>query len=130
MLSVLQWKKLAIRFAAVAALAGLFCLPGDPGLAHSKGPKITPADGSELAEAPAAINFSFARPVRLTAVRLYDAGDNEITLPGKRSIEAARERRVALPELDAGSYRVRWRALSADGHPVNGEFGFTVDPAN
>jgi len=130
MLSVLLWKKIAIRFAAVAALAVLFGLPGAPGFAHSKGPKVTPAHGSELAAAPEALTFSFARPTRMTAVRLYDAADGEIDLPGKRDISAAKDRRIALPPLAAGAYRVKWRALSADGHPVDGEFGFTIAPSN
>ncbi len=130
MLSNLLWKKLAIRFAAVAALAAAFCLPGGPGEAHSKGPKIAPAHGSELVEAPEALRFAFAKPVRLTAVRLYDAEDSEIELPGKRSIKPVKTRRIALPPLEAGAYRVQWRALSADGHPVDGEFSFTIVPAN
>ncbi|WP_193368922.1 copper resistance CopC family protein [Pelagibius marinus] len=129
MLSNLLWKKLAIRFAAVAALAAAFCLPGESGLAHSKGPKIMPANGSELSEAPESLNFVFAQPVRLTAVRLYDGADSEVDLPGKRSIEAAKERRIELPSLEAGAYRVEWRALSADGHPVDGAFSFAIVPA-
>lgn len=129
MLSNLLWKKLAIRFAAVAALAAAFCLPGEPGLAHSKGPKILPAHGSELTEAPRSLDFVFAKPVRLTAVRLFDGDDSEVELPGKRSIKAAKQRRIELPALEAGAYRVEWRALSADGHPVDGAFSFTIVPA-
>jgi len=130
MLSNLLWNKLAIRFAAVAALAALLWLPGGPGLAHSKGPKVTPAHGSELSKSPKALGFTFAKPVRLTAVRVFDASDSEIALPGKRSIKPAKTREVELPPLEAGAYRVEWRALSADGHPVDGTFSFTVAPAD
>lgn len=130
MLSNLLWKRLAVRFAALAALAVALGLPATPVLAHSKGPKITPAHGSELSEAPEALAFAFAKPVRLTAVRLYDAGDGEVALPGKRSIKPAKTRSIALPPLAPGAYRVEWRALSADGHPVNGKFSFTVAPAD
>ena len=28
--------------------------------------------------------------------------------------------------LGPGSYKVEWRVVSADGHPVDGRFGFTV----
>ena len=31
-----------------------------------------------------------------------------------------------LPEMSAGEYTVEWRVTSADGHPINGEFSFTV----
>ena len=30
-----------------------------------------------------------------------------------------------VPELTAGEYRVLWKTVSADGHPVSGEFSFT-----
>ena len=120
MLFVLQWKRLAVRFAVLAALAAVLGLPGAPLLAHSKGPKTTPPHGSELAAPPQALSFDFARPVRLTAVRLYNAEGSEVELPGKRSIEPAKTR----------SYRVEWRALSADGHPVDGVFSFSITPAN
>lgn len=100
-----------------------------PVLAHSKAPKITPSDGSELAAAPEALTFSFPEAVRLTAVRLFNNQDSEVALPGKRDISAAKVRTIALPALGAGQYRVLWRALSADGHPVEGEFGFAIVPA-
>jgi methionine-rich copper-binding protein CopC len=28
--------------------------------------------------------------------------------------------------MSAGSFKVRWRALSADGHVIKGDFDFTV----
>ena len=96
--------------------------------AHSKAPKIVPAHGSVLSVAPESLAFSFPEAVRLTAVRLYDAADSEIALPGERDMKAAKERRILLPPLVAGAYRVEWRALSADGHPVSGNLSFTVSP--
>ncbi len=104
----------------------LVIIAASPVGAHSKDPRITPVDGSELAAAPEALTFSFPEAVRLTAVRLFDSEDKEISLPGKRDISAAKERSIALPALGAGRYRVLWRALSADGHPVEGVFGFAV----
>ena len=90
---------------------------------------MTPAHGSELAQAPVELSFSFANPVRLTAVRLYDGSDSEVELPGERSIKPAKTRSIALPPLEAGAYRVQWRALSADGYPVDGEFSFSIRSA-
>lgn len=122
--------KKSLALFAVLAMATLLSAPPSAAVrAHAQGPKTTPADGSELAEAPKSLSFTFARPVRLTAVRLYDAESDEIELPGKRSLKPAKTRRIALPPLEAGTYRVQWRALSADGHPVDGEFGFDVSPA-
>jgi methionine-rich copper-binding protein CopC len=33
---------------------------------------------------------------------------------------------LAAPDLGPGLYTVDWRAMSADGHAVNGSFSFTV----
>lgn len=115
----------------------LFCVIGfsllavsSEASAHTKAPKIVPADGSVLSAPPESLAFSFPEAVRLTAVRLYDSADSEIGLPGERDMSAAKERLILLPPLAAGAYRVEWRALSADGHPVSGAFSFTVSPAN
>ena len=35
---------------------------------------------------------------------------------------------VALPPLAPGSYHLRWRALSRDGHGVPGEIRFSITP--
>lgn len=99
-------------------------------LGHSDAPKTVPADGSELAVAPEAIRFSFPEEVRLTAVRVFDAADKEIRLPEKRDMTAAKEREVRMPDLPDGRYRVEWRALSEDGHPISGSFHFTVLSGN
>ena len=36
--------------------------------------------------------------------------------------------RVSLPPLPPGTYRVYWRALSADTHATEGDFTFVVAP--
>ncbi len=99
-------------------------------LGHSDAPKTVPADGSELAAAPDAIRFTFPEAVRLTAVRVFDSADEEIGLPDKRDMSAAKERDIRMPDLPEGRYRVEWRALSEDGHPISGSFHFTVQSGN
>jgi methionine-rich copper-binding protein CopC len=37
---------------------------------------------------------------------------------------------VGVPPLPAGSYAVKYRVLSVDGHVVEAEFGFTVRGAS
>jgi methionine-rich copper-binding protein CopC len=32
------------------------------------------------------------------------------------------------PSMPPGSYRIEWRAISADGHPVGGAIRFSVNP--
>ena len=102
----------------------------DGALGHSEAPKTVPADRSELVAAPDKIQFNFPEAVRLTSVRVFDVGDKEIGLPGKRDMTVAKERQVRIPILPEGQYRVEWRALSGDGHPISGSFRFTVLSGN
>ncbi len=124
-----SWTGVPVLAAVMILMAATVFLPAGFAYAHSKAPKVTPADGSALAEAPKEVALTFEEAVRLTSLRLFDAADDEIALPAKRSLEAARERRIPLPPLGAGRYRVEWRVLSADGHPVSGAFHFTIAPA-
>lgn len=41
-------------------------------------------------------------------------------------MQIATQHVVVLPALSSGSFEVRWRALSADGHVIKGNFDFTV----
>ncbi len=113
---------------------GLYCallLIGiDGAVGHSDAPETVPADGSELAAAPDVVRFSFPEVVRLTAVRVFDSADEEIGLPEKRDMTPAKERDIRMPDLPEGRYRVEWRALSEDGHPISGSFHFTVQSGN
>jgi methionine-rich copper-binding protein CopC len=116
-----------VRATALALFAA--ALPG-VALAHSELRRSVPPYGSVLAEAPARLELEFNERVQLTALRLRRAPDGaEIALPGpRRAIREAREESVALPPLGPGEYRIEWRAISADGHPVGGTIGFRVAP--
>ena len=84
----------------------------------------TPADGSHLAAAPAALVLSFSEAAQLTALTLEspDGSSARLAPPVQPQIHIS----VALPRLAAGAYVVRWRALGADGHLVPGELHFTI----
>jgi hypothetical protein len=61
---------------------------------------------------------------RFTTVVVTGPGGVAYSRGGVRVVDTA----VTQPvwSLRSGGYRVAWRAISADGHPVQGEFGFTV----
>lgn len=97
-------------------------------MAHSTNLGTVPADGAELTVVPEQLMISFDEPARLTqvdAVRVSSEGtDNErLDLPQDALIDNA----VDLPDLGPGMYTITWRALSADGHVVNGSFSFSVE---
>ncbi len=98
-----------------------------PALAHSELRQARPANGATLAAAPEAIELTFNEKVQVTAIRLYADSGAEIALDRQPIAERATERRL-LPPLSPGAYRIEWRAISADGHPVGGAVRFRISP--
>jgi copper transport protein len=87
----------------------------------------SPADGDSLEAGPPVIRLIFSEPV--------EAALSRIVLVSVRGEIEARVRADSidaqtlfgdLPPLAPAGYRVDWRVVSADGHPVAGSFGFTV----
>lgn len=113
----------AIMLALIAAIA----LP-HPAQAHAKLTSATPAADAKLPAAPSAIVLSFNETVEpsLTFVELEDAaGAVVVTSKGKAICDKA-TCTLALPALKPGAYKVKYHVLSADGHVVNGGYGFVI----
>ncbi len=113
--------------------ATLLVLPAGAALAHARLIKADPAVGSTVAAPPARLWLKFNEPVRPAAsgVKLTGPDGKGMVLtpltrdPGDPAAVTA----PAPPNLQAGRYKVEWRALSPDGHHTQGDFGFTVKPA-
>jgi methionine-rich copper-binding protein CopC len=62
-----------------------------------------------------------------STVSVWDTAGTQVDL---RNVAVAprdpRQLQVWLPPLGAGTYTVRYRVLSVDGHVVEGRFSFTV----
>ena len=106
-------------------LAALLAVAPAKVSAHSKTETTTPADGATVSSVEA-IEIRFDAPMRVTAVSLENhAGDVALQRDtGTEPTEAFRARPDAV--LEPGDYRLEWRGLSADGHPMQGAFGFTI----
>ncbi len=107
--------------AMLAALTG-------PALSHSELRRSSPMNGAILSASPASVELVFNEKVQLTALRLFHEGKAEIRLDRPASIVDAGTATRALPALEAGAYRIDWRAISADGHPVGGVIRFRIGP--
>lgn len=103
------------------------CLITQLAQAHAHLESSTPADGSTLSAAPAALEMRFSEPARLTALSIQRAEEPKQAL---KSLPTSTDRtvRVALPTLAPGPYSVTWRAVSADGHIASGTVRFTISP--
>lgn len=94
--------------------------------AHSKKEATEPADGSVITASPEAISMTFDMPLRVTLITLLDQTGAEHALTRSDNMQPVSDFTAQPPELPAGQYKIIWRGLAADGHPMQGEFGFEV----
>lgn len=111
-------KRINLAFVATLAMASA-------ALAHSKAEDTTPANEA-IVETVEVIEMRFDDPMRVTAIALTGP-DGELEITRETGLDPVTEFRAMPPEeLPAGAYRVDWRGLSSDGHPMQGSFDFTV----
>lgn len=97
--------------------------------AHSKLINSEPANGAELTEAPKQITLAFNRKVRLVKLEVLQEGAEAVKTEFKPSMDKLTEFAVTLPALTAGSYQVKWIAMSGDSHKMKGDFSFSLSSA-
>lgn len=101
-----------------------------PAWAHQTLVSADPASESRLEQVPQALRLTFYEPVRLsfTVVELIDPDGSAVPIEGHRlSAGSDRTLVVEIGKLTrAGTYTVRWRTTGADGHPVQGAYGFDL----
>ncbi|MET8907568.1 copper resistance CopC family protein [Micromonospora sp. NPDC004551] len=116
--------------AAVAALAVLL-LPAVPATAHNSLRSASPAQDARLTTAPNAVTLTFLESLKpaFTTIVVSDSGGRKVAA-GEPAITASAVTVPITGTLPNGSYTVAYRVVSADGHPVQGSYRFTVaDPA-
>lgn len=101
-----------------------------PALGHATLVRVTPANGTTVDEAPQRVSLVFDENVRLTSTVVVsgpsgrvDDGEPEV-VDNELSVGVTITARPA----DVGTYRVAYRAMSVDGHPLAGEARFRYAP--
>jgi Uncharacterized protein, homolog of Cu resistance protein CopC len=115
-----------------AALLTVVLLLRAPALAeaHTALVSSTPAAGSRLASAPRQIRLVFSEPLEPTLARIELVKDGHLLMLSVGGDPHDVHALVAsLGELSPGGYRIMWRVVSADGHPVSGAVDFAVGGA-
>ena len=115
----------AVATIAVAATA-ILAAAGEA-QAHDALVASSPAPDSHLDEAPSTVSLTFSAEVlEIGAAIVVDdeAGHDWVADPVvvTRDIVTA----TLAPDMPDGAYQVRWRIVSADGHPISDAFGFSV----
>lgn len=107
-----------IRWLKLSLAALIVMMPLGSVQAHTALQGSNPASGSVLTESPPALTLTFIEPTRLTSLILAtSAGEKRLTFTPSGS---ARSFTSQKPALMRGRNEIRWRALSQDGHVVEG----------
>jgi copper transport protein len=119
----------SVRRAIVSTLLAVGCvlLLAAPGSAHAELEKTTPANGQRLDAPPATVTLTFSESVDLVDDGISLLDGQGVTVPTPDPTVDGHTVTWPMPDhLRMGSYVVRWRVVSADGHPVDGAFSFGV----
>ena len=110
----------------LAALVALSVAMVTSAFAHSKREATIPSDGEVLSAPPEVISVTFAKPMRITVIRLISETGDTFDLESSDTLRPITEFRATPPRLPDGRYTVEWRGLSSDGHPMKSRFAFEV----
>ena len=121
-----------LALATLVAAFGVLLGHGPAVLAHSELLDSVPAAGAEIAAAPSTVALTFSDLLGDgSTVDVLDAGFQSVAA-GPAVVDAAQPHAMSLPltDLAPGDYTVQYHAVeAADGHAVDGSFGFRVLPA-
>ncbi|MGQ0843404.1 MAG: copper resistance CopC/CopD family protein [Sporichthyaceae bacterium] len=125
-----------MRRSLSALLAALFTLlalvlGAAPAAAHAELTETAPTDGRVLSNAPKAITLRFNKSVETTGatIRVLDMAGVPLAGIGSPAHEGGDPQTlsVQLPAgIGTGTQAVVYRIVSADGHPIQGQFSFSV----
>ncbi|MGA4727518.1 copper resistance CopC family protein [Micromonospora taraxaci] len=117
--------------AAFAVLVALLVAAG-PAWAHNSLRAATPVQQSTVTSAPTEIVLEFMSRLdpTFTTIVLTDAAKRKV-VTGEPVVTGAKSTVQVTDTLPNGTYTVAYRVVSADGHPVQGSYPFTVaDPTS
>lgn len=124
MFARLRASGLAVSIVALVALTGTLAYAA----VHIRLESSMPAADEVLSAPPERFELRFSGPVNdaLSVVVLtYPSGDS-VSLDVSSPETDSRILVADTPPLEQGEHLVRWRTVSPDGHPVDGEFRFTL----
>lgn len=116
-------KRLVLSSLALLALVSTFAAG-----AHTAIESATPANGAVLASSPPTIELKFKHAVQMTSIVVVAADKSERKLTFTPPAGATTIT-VDKPALHNGRNEIRWKALSKDGHVINGTLVYDVRPA-
>lgn len=119
--------RFARRFAVGSAVAGLLVLCGTPAYAHDVLVASQPGNGAEVSTGPGEVTLRFDKPVQFGFDEVDVIGPgNTYWAAGPTTVSGDTVTAPVRPLGPPGVYTIRYRIVSADGHPVSGQSSFTL----
>ena len=114
---------------AITAGVLLFVAPTSA-LAHDEFLSSYPEAGATIGTSPTEITLSFSGELLTdpgsAVIEVLDADGQNITVDPP-VIETVTATQHLSPDPSAGLFTVRWKVVSSDGHPISGEYSYTVE---
>lgn len=110
-------------------LFAIFCLTPSVASAHAYLVKSVPAGRATLFSSPGQIQLWFNERLepRYSSASVYNPDGKRVDKDNAQvSADDPKQLSVALKQLQAGRYTVRFRVLSVDGHVIEQSFPFTI----
>lgn len=115
----------ALLFAGAAVLG-----TAAPAAAHNALISSDPKDKASLEVGPSSVTLTFDQDVQggqgINTISVVDANGGHYEVPGDPTIKDTQVTAQVNALGKAGEYKIGYRILSADGHPVSGELTFTL----
>lgn len=96
-------------------------------MAHTKIQSATLEDGGVYQTMPDVFDLVFAQKVGLATFSLKDSEGQGVIVDFVPPKSREEKFSIPMPKLQSGLYEMTWRAISKDGHIVNGGLSFTVE---
>lgn len=127
---MLAKKEIYRRLTALLGLSAVWILAlCAPALAHAGLLESTPEEGAALSSPPEELQLRFSEPVdaEFEPIEVRDSKGQRVDEDDARLAPDDPEVLVTdLRGLSEGTYTVDWRVTSRDGHPIDGEYKFSV----
>jgi copper resistance protein C len=119
------------RFPLLALAAAFFVALGlmfaPAAVAHDQLISSSPEDGAELDQQPDWLELEFSGEIQElgSEIQVMENGERDVSA-GEIAVEGTTLTSALPDDLKPGEYTVIWRVVSSDGHPISGEFTFTL----
>jgi len=108
-----------------AVIAGLTATPA---AAHASLVSSSPPDGSAATTPPVTVELTFSEDVTAPSIIAVTGPEGVQVADGPTQIRKSSAIQPLKTLTAAGAYKITYRVVSADGHPVSGQLTFTYAP--